>query len=259
MRPRSFAGSVAVHAAGLLALLLAGRFAPVAPPVRPPVTVDISLPPPPKLVVPRTATEKDAGGSGGGDQSPLPVALGRVPRSAKPFMPPQQVIRNENPIIEIPPSLEIADVVPDVKVPQWGNPLAPPGPPSNGTGRNGSMGNKTGPGGPGDGRGPGVGPGIGPGVYRAGTGGVTIPRLVFSVEPEYSEEARKSKFQGTVVLSIVVDPSGVARDIRVIGAAGLGLDEKAVEAVRRWRFRPGTRNGQPVPVLSRIEVNFRLL
>jgi TonB family protein len=95
-------------------------------------------------------------------------------------------------------------------------------------------------------------------VYRAG-GGVTAPVLLFKREPEYTEEARKAKYQGTVLLYVEVDPSGKATNIRVQHSLGLGLDEKAIEAVRQWKFKPGTKDGSPVPVTANIEVNFRLL
>jgi TonB family protein len=95
-------------------------------------------------------------------------------------------------------------------------------------------------------------------VFRVG-GGVSQPELVFKVDPEYSEQARKAKFQGTVVLNLVVQRDGSVRDIKIINSLGLGLDEKAIEAVKQWRFRPGQKNGQPVDVSAIIEVTFRLL
>ena len=87
----------------------------------------------------------------------------------------------------------------------------------------------------------------------------TAPVLSFKREPEYSEDARKVKLQGVVILVIEVDAQGEPRNIRVEKGLGLGLDEKAVEAVKSWRFRPATRNGKPVTALARIEVTFRLL
>jgi TonB family protein len=90
-------------------------------------------------------------------------------------------------------------------------------------------------------------------------GGVSAPALLYKVEPEYSEEARKAKYQGTVTLYVEVDPNGQARNIRVVRSLGLGLDEKAIEAVMKWKFRPGTKDGRPVAVAATIEVNFRLL
>jgi TonB family protein len=79
------------------------------------------------------------------------------------------------------------------------------------------------------------------------------------VEPEYSEEARKAKYSGAVMLSIVVNTAGRPDNIKVIKSLGMGLDEKAIEAVERWRFRPGTKDGVPARVRAQIEVNFRLL
>lgn len=205
-----------------------------------------------------------AGGGGGGDRSLTPPAKGKLPRPApKQFTPPQQVVRNEQPKLIMEPTLILQ---PDAKVPQvnlpiFGDPLAKLGPPANGPGSGAGIGSGSG-GGVGSGRGAGFGPGeggnTGGGVYRIG-GGVSAPTLVYKVEPEYSEEARKAKFQGTVVLYVVVDDKGMPRDLRVLRPLGLGLDEKAIEAVMKWRFRPGYKDGKPVPVAATIEVNFRLL
>jgi TonB family protein len=173
------------------------------------------------------------------------------------------VIQNENPKLIMEPTLIIQPdaKLPNINLPQFGDPLAKLGPPSGGPGSGAGIGTGTG-GGVGSGRGAGFGPGeggnIGGGVYKIG-GGVSAPTLVFKVEPEYSEEARKAKFQGTVVLYVVVDDKGQPRDLRVIRPLGLGLDEKAIEAVMKWRFRPGYKDGKPVPVAATIEVNFRLL
>ena len=112
--------------------------------------------------------------------------------------------------------------------------------------------------GSGAGYGPGHGGNFGGGAYRIG-GGVSAPVPIFKPEPEYSEEARKAKFQGTVVLFIAVDEKGNPRDLKVIRPLGLGLDQKAIEAVQKWKFRPGMKDGHAVPVQATIEVNFRLL
>ena len=113
----------------------------------------------------------------------------------------------------------------------------------------------------GSGYGPGVGPGhgggIGGGAYRVG-GGVSAPKVLYQPEPEYSEEARKNKWQGTVLLRIIVGTDGRAHDISVIQSLGMGLDEKAIEAVKTWRFEPGRNLGQAVPVEVAVEVNFHL-
>ena len=89
--------------------------------------------------------------------------------------------------------------------------------------------------------------------------GITAPSLLSKVEPAYSDDARASKYQGTVVLKIIVDTDGLAKDIQLVKSIGYGLDEKAVEAINLWTFKPGTKDGQPVPVLATIEVNFRLM
>jgi TonB family protein len=89
--------------------------------------------------------------------------------------------------------------------------------------------------------------------------GVSAPTLISKTEPEYSEEARKAKYSGSVLLSIVVDANGLPRDIKVARPLGFGLDEKAIEAVMKWRFRPGMKGGRAVAVRAQVEVTFRLL
>jgi TonB family protein len=221
----------------------------------------VDLAPPPPMPVKKNVMQ---GGGGGGDRSPLPASRGKLPKFAlQQFTPPQQVIANPNAKLTMDPTL-IGP--PDLKMPnidsnQWGDPLAKIGPPSNGPGSGGGIGSGHGGGigsGNGGGLGPGEGGGVGGGVYRVG-GGVTAPQLVSKIEPEYSEEARKAKYQGTVTLYIQVDPSGKAVNMRVLHSLGLGLDEKAMEAVKKWKFKPGTKDGKAVTVEAQIEVNFRLL
>jgi TonB family protein len=89
-------------------------------------------------------------------------------------------------------------------------------------------------------------------------GGVSAPRPIYDPDPEYSEQARQAKYQGAVLLWVVVGPDGRPRDIRVQRSLGMGLDEKAIEAVKQWRFEPARKDGQPVAVQVNIEVNFRL-
>ena len=96
------------------------------------------------------------------------------------------------------------------------------------------------------------------GVYKVGSG-VSAPMVIFKRDPEYSEEARKAHLWGSVVLTLVVGADGTPRNIKVIRPLGMGLDERAVATVGEWRFRPGTKQGNPVAVLATIEVNFRLL
>jgi len=105
---------------------------------------------------------------------------------------------------------------------------------------------------------PPVVPPPGPGVYRVGRD-VTAPQILERNEPSYTEEARAARIQGTVLLNVVVQPDGTAGQIKVLRSLDVGLDQKAVEAVSTWKFKPGTKDGQPVPVQATIEVNFRLL
>jgi TonB family protein len=215
---------------------------------------------------PKMEVKKQAmgGGGGGGDRSPLPASKGRLPRAAlRQFTPPMAVVNNPNPKLVMEPTIIAPPDVqlPNVNMAQYGDPFGKIGPPSNGPGSGGGIGSGSGGGvgsGKGGGFGPGEGGGVGGGVFRVG-GGVTAPALLFKVEPEYSEEARKAKYQGTVVLYVEVDPSGKARNLRVLRSLGLGLDEKAIEAVNKWKFKPGYKDGKAVTVAATIEVNFRLL
>lgn len=94
-------------------------------------------------------------------------------------------------------------------------------------------------------------------VYHVGHG-ITAPKAVFAPDPKYDKQARKGKHQGTCVLSMIVGPDGLPRDIRVTRAIGKGLDEKAVEAVQKWKFEPAIKDGRPVAVAINVEVQFRL-
>ena len=94
-------------------------------------------------------------------------------------------------------------------------------------------------------------------TFKSGAG-MSPPRADYQNDPEYSDEARKAKYQGTIVLSLVVDSSGAPRDVQIVTPLGLGLDEQAVKAVNSWRFRPGAKDGEPVSVAINVEVSFHL-
>lgn len=206
--------------------------------------------------------QTSAGGGGGGDRSLVQASKGKLPKiSPRQFTPPMAVVNNTAPKLIMEPTIQLDTAVPNVNMPNFGDPNSLGKIPSNGTGSGAGIGSGSGGGvgsGTGGGFGPGSGGGTGGGAYRVG-GGVSSPALLFKVEPEYSEEARKAKFQGTVLLSVVVDEKGNPRDIRIIRALGLGLDEKAIESVQKWRFKPGVKDGRAVPVIAQVEVNFRLL
>ncbi|MGD0214834.1 MAG: energy transducer TonB [Terriglobales bacterium] len=233
-KSRGAAGSTVIHLLAIAAIIgityLGKRMVDV---VKPKQTVELIMPDD----IPALPAAKDVsgGGGGGGDRDKLKASPG--------------------PTI-VAPDLHLASTAPDL-----GDPLSHlPSVPSNGTGYGGGIGTGNG-GGVGSGEGPGYGPGhgggAGGGIYRVG-GGVSAPKKIFDPEPEYSEEARKAKFQGTCVLYVVVGPDGKTRDIRVQRTLGLGLDEKAIEAVKTWRFEPATKDGKPVAVAINIEVDFRL-
>jgi TonB family protein len=220
------------------------------------IVVDIS----PYILPP--SSSKAGGGGGGGDRDKLAASKGALPKSSREqITPPTVVVRNEAPKLAVDPSVVVPPSIPLPHTGPLGDPLsAVLGPPSNGTGSGGGIGSGSG-GGVGSGRGPGVGPGwgggIGGGPYRVG-GGVSAPRPLFTPDPEYSEEARKSKYQGVVVLWLVIGSDGRPHEIKVARPLGMGLDEKAIEAVRTWSFEPAKKDGQPVAVQMNVEVSFRL-
>jgi protein TonB len=225
-------------------------------------TETVELIPPGDSALPPSKTQA-GGGGGGGDRDKFEAPKGKLPKFAmEQVTPPAVIVRNEHPklvaepTVIVPPQIKLASSMPNL-----GDPLSSiPAPPSNGTGFGGGIGSGSG-GGVGSGEGPGVGPGkgggIGGGVFRVG-GGVSAPRIVSDPEPEYSEEARKAKYQGVCVLWLVVGPDGRPREIKVARSLGLGLDEKAIEAVKNWKFEPAMKDGRPVAVQINVEVNFHL-
>lgn len=262
-RRRSQVTSVAIHVAFVALAFVIGTNKQVQQAVKQSVSIfapDIA-PYQPQMDVQKQAM---GGGGGGGDRSPLPPSKGKLPKpSPKQFTPPMAVVNNPNPRLVMEPTILAPEntPLPNVNMPNYGDPLARVGPPSNGPGSGGGIGTGSGGGvgsGSGGGYGPGSGGGTGGGAFRIG-GGVSAPVLVYKVEPEYSEDARKAKFQGTVILAIVVGMDGRASNITVVRPLGMGLDEKAIEAVQKWRFRPGVKDGRSVPVQANVEVNFRLL
>src|SRR5580765_796399 len=201
--------------------------------------------------------KKAGGGGGANDHTLAPVNKGKLPKFQwTQFTPPQVKIQNPAPKLAMDPSLLGP---PDLKVPNlnaanFGDPLA------NGVSDSLGHGNGTGIGsGTGGGLGPGEGGGTGGGAFRAGVNGVGIPICLYCPIPQYSDEARKAKYQGTVVLQVTITPDGRAINISVVKGPGLGLEEKAIEAVKGWKFKPAVGpNGKIVPTIVPIEVTFRL-
>src|SRR5579872_7417747 len=211
----------------------------------------------------KPAKTQVGGGGGGGDKDVLQATKGKLPKlSMEQITPPVVVIRNEHPkltaepTILVPPQVQLASN----NMPNLGDPMAHAVLPSNGTGSGGGIGTGSGGGvgsGKGGGFGPGEGGGTGGGLFRVG-GGVSAPRAIYQPEPEFSEEARKAKYQGVCTLSLIVGADGRPSNIRVASSLGMGLDEKAIEAVKTWRFEPAMKDGHPVAVQIAVEVDFHL-
>ncbi len=246
--PKALASSVALQAAVVAALF----FLVTTPAIKKKLidTVLMAPPPPPKAVKPLPNQ-----GGGGGARSPLPPVKAELPKPApKQFVPPLVTIAH--PALVMDASLIAPPDAWAAPTGAIGNPLGQIGG-GGGFGSGGGIGNGKG-NGIGNGNGSGAGGGNGGGVYAVGNG-TTAPTVLSKVDPEYSEEARKAKYSGSVMLSIVVNTDGKAEQITVTKSLGMGLDEKAIEAVKQWRFLPGKNKGVPVKVKAQIEVNFRLL
>ncbi|MGH9534385.1 MAG: energy transducer TonB [Terriglobales bacterium] len=207
---------------------------------------------------------KPLGGGGGGGLHVLRTpSRGKLPRFRKAPLAPPLVKVQVKPLLPVPPALamERRVALPEPNLPQFGDPVAAAAPPTNGPGSLEGLG---------AGRGGGIGPGNG-GGYGPGSGGnlgggeasfganISQPVLIYSPEPQFTDAARKAKYQGTVVLSADIGVDGRAHHIQVLQPLGLGLDQKAIDAVRLWRFIPAKRrNGQAIEVLADIQVNFHL-
>jgi TonB family protein len=203
------------------------------------------------------------GGGGGGDRDVLAARKGKLPKfSMQQITPPAAVIRNDNPKLAVEPTIVIPPevVLASNNMPNLGDPMAHAIIPSNGTGSGSGIGSGSG-GGVGSGKGPGFGPGegggTGGGIFHVG-GGVSPPRPIYQPEPEFSEEARKAKYQGVCTLGLIVGTDGRPTNIRVLNSLGMGLDEKAIETVRTWKFEPAMKDGHPVRVEIAVEVDFHL-
>jgi protein TonB len=202
---------------------------------------------PTAFVAPKRAV---AAGGGGGSPDKMEVSKGRIPpRVEHPVMTAKLDV--PTPTIDVQKDIQIPD---NPSLPNFGMANSP-------NVKMGSLGNGSGSG-LGNGRGSGVGSGeggnIGGGLYRVG-GGVSAPVALNSVEAEFSDEARRAKYQGVCLISLIVDAQGNPQNPRVVRALGMGLDEKAIEAVKKYKFKPAMKDGKtPVPVMITVEVNFRL-
>lgn len=224
--------------------------------------IPLYLPPPQILELP-PEPEQSGGGGGGGLETETPPSQGELPRAAEEqFVPPTPVAPNPDPILVVEPTMVVPQMRTLVPPPTLllGMPDGIPGPPSAGPGTGGGIGIGTGHG-VGEGNGAGLGEGedrgTGGGVFNLG-GGVTPPRVRYRVDPEYSEDARRARHQGTVVLEAIVRRDGSVEILGVAKGLGYGLDENAIAALNQWKFDPGQKDGQAVDVRLSIEVNFTL-
>ena len=257
-------GTATLMNAALLALMiLLGLRTPISHfPPKPPGT-DISLKDFTLFAPP--STNPAHGGGSGGSHSPLDPITGRTPPHVDIPLAPPQVPVIEHPLLAVEPAISVPL---DIKLPD--NPVlanigAHTSPnvkfESNGTGGPNGIGNHFG-----DGDGPGHGSGDGPGrdrgtggsVYTPGAGGVSKPTVLFAPIAEFSDEARRQRYQGVCIVSIIVDAHGNPQNPRVTRSLGMGLDEKALEAVQKYRFKPAMKDGKPVASYVSVEVDFHL-
>lgn len=246
--PVSTAIAIVLHVVviGLIAFLVTKKVVSLAAPKQLEI---VSLDAPPPHVPPKMKLM----GGGGGQKGPAPVSKGSppkfspdqiVPPKAPPVLTPKLAVA---PTIDVDPTLKMQTALPNI-----GMANAPNVGISMGNGNGNGLGS-----GNGNGLGPGSGGNTGGGVRQVG-GGVSAPQLVYKVEAEFSEEARKAKVSGNVVVGLIVDEKGNAIRVHVVRGLGMGLDEKAVEAVRQFKFKPAMENGKPVKVEVNVEVNFQI-
>jgi protein TonB len=246
----------------ILALVIWLGIRIIHPPVKPQLNmtnVDVSD----ILKAPKLATPAGGGGGGGSHDLVDPLKGKLPPRMKDPITPPMVPIL-EKPKLAFTPAINVQKdiTLPDnPDLPNFGVKNSPNVQlNSNGSGGGGGMGSGYGGGlgsGNGNGYGPGTGGNTGGGVYHIG-GGVSAPIPIFTPEAEFSDEARRAKYQGVCLISLIVDAQGNPQNPRVVRPLGMGLDEKALEAVRKYKFKPAMKGGTPVPVMMSIEVNFRL-
>ncbi len=242
--------ALALHAAVLLLVFFEMRAMQMrmVAPLEVESEVLLSAPPP---ALPPSAI---AAGGGGGHAGPAPVTRGTPPKAAAQQMVPVEQLPVIEPKLAVEPtvvmqsSLQMAPT----PLPQFGVANSPLVGTSLGDGRGTGIG-----GGFGAGVGMGSGGNMGGGLARIG-GGVSAPVVLYHPEPEFSEEARKSKVSGNVLVYLQVDEQGRPTHLRVLRGLGMGLDEKAIDAVRQYRFKPAMQNGRPVAVEMNVDVTFHI-
>jgi TonB family protein len=224
-----------------------------------PVNITLYAPPPPPKVLP--VAPKQGGGGGGGDHKIIEPTKGRPPIVAKaPIINAPQILRIDHPKLGVEPTMQVK--IPDnSNLPNFGMSNSPQIKlASQGSGSGSGFGQGAGGGigmGRGIGAGPGSGGGYGGGVMSVG-GGVSAPQIIHSVDPQFTDEARQADYQGTVSIQLIIDSQGNPQNVHVVRHLGMGLDEKAMEAVRQYKFRPAMYQGHAVAVQMIVNVDFHL-
>jgi protein TonB len=243
---RSTIWAAGIHALAILMMgYLVKTHIPFAAPVK---TLQMT-----EVAVPQAPPKLSAMGGGGGQRGPTPVTKGTPPKVAVMQIVPPKAPPMMEPKIHIEPTIEVQkDVRMASSIPQIGVASSPLVGMSMGNGSGTGLGS-----GSGSGLGSGMGGNTGGGPRRIG-GGVSAPVVIYSVEPEFSEEARKAKAAGNVMVNLWVDEQGIPTHVRVLRGIGMGLDEKALAAVKLYRFKPAMENGKPVTVEMNVEVTFHI-
>jgi TonB family protein len=220
--------------------------------------VDFKLTAPPPIVMP--VAKVQGGGGGGGAHQMVEASKGRQPIVAKDQITPPQIIRIDKPKLGVEPT-EMVKMPDNNNLPNFGMTQSPQiSLASQGKGSGSGFGQGLGGGlgaGHGTGSGPGSGGGYGGGLMSVG-GGVSAPTVIRSVQPEFTDEARQANFQGNVSVQLIVDSEGNPQNVRLVSHLGMGLDQKAIEAVRQYKFKPAMYQGHPVAVQILIDVDFHL-
>jgi TonB family protein len=221
-----------------------------------PLNFKLYDPPPPVMQVAKV----QGGGGGGGEHKLIEPTKGHLPKIAKVQTLPPQIARLEHPVLPVEPTMQVKipdnSNVPNFGVPQSQQVVLS----SQGSGTGSGFGHGAGGGigmGSVTGAGPGSGGGYGGGLMSVG-GGVSAPVVVHSVDPEFSETARSANYQGTVSIQLIVDSQGNPQNVHVVRHLGMGLDEKAIQAVQQYKFRPAMYQGHAVSVQMIIDVDFHL-
>jgi TonB family protein len=210
-----------------------------------------------------TAPKVMGGGGGGGAHQIVEPVKGHLPPVVKLQTMAPQIMKIDNPKLPTPAAIQMPQNIklPDSTMPNMGVPQSPQvAMASQGSGSGSGFGQGMGGGigaGHGAGIGSGTGGGYGGGIMSVGAG-VSAPQLINRVQPEFTDEARQAKYTGVVEISLIVDGNGNPENIQIVRHLGMGLDQKAVDAVKQYKFRPAVYQGHPVPVRLVVDVDFRL-